>query len=411
VNREDCLALDAADPLAEYRLRFQLPSKRIYLDGNSLGALPHNVVEVLQHTVAAEWGESLIAGWNSHGWIDLPETVGEKIAPLLGAAPGQVIATDSTSVNIFKLLSAALELRPGRRRVLSSRTNFPTDLYMAQGLSQLLGESRCVLELAEDERLAEGITEEVAVVMLTHVDFRSGRMWNMADLTRRAHEAGAIVLWDLAHSAGAVPLALDDCEVDLAVGCGYKYLNGGPGAPAFVYVSARHQPMLRQPLTGWMGHRDPFEFSRRYQPADGMHRLLAGTPSVLAMRALETALDVFADVSMAAIRSKSLALMETFLELVDGYPELAELDLRSPRDADLRGSQLAFAHPDGYALMQALIAEGVVGDFREPDLLRFGFTPLYLRFVDVFDAVDTLRRVMAEGRFRAPEFRRRARVT
>jgi kynureninase len=208
-----------------------------------------------------------------------------------------------------------------------------------------------------------------------------------------------------------VPLALDDCEVDLAVGCGYKYLNGGPGAPAFVYVSARHQPMLRQPLTGWMGHRDPFEFSRRYQPADGMHRLLAGTPSVLAMRALETALDVFADVSMAAIRSKSLALMETFLELVDGYPELAELNLRSPRDADLRGSQLAFAHPDGYALMQALIAEGVVGDFREPDLLRFGFTPLYLRFVDVFDAVDTLRRVMAEGRFRAPEFRRRARVT
>jgi kynureninase len=236
VNREDCLALDAADPLAEYRLRFQLPSKRIYLDGNSLGALPHNVVEVLQHTVAAEWGESLIAGWNSHGWIDLPETVGEKIAPLLGAAPGQVIATDSTSVNIFKLLSAALELRPGRRRVLSSRTNFPTDLYMAQGLSQLLGESRCVLELAEDERLAEGITEEVAVVMLTHVDFRSGRMWNMADLTRRAHEAGAIVLWDLAHSAGAVPLALDDCEVDLAVGCGYKYLNGGPGAAGWGIV-------------------------------------------------------------------------------------------------------------------------------------------------------------------------------
>lgn len=411
MNRDGCLALDAADPLGDFHSRFQLPAELIYLDGNSLGALPKNVVEALQRTVTAEWGDSLIAGWNSHGWIDLPQLVGEKIAPLLGVAPGQVVATDSTSVNVFKLLSAGLELRPGRRVVLSSRSNFPTDLYMAQGLSELLGESRCVLELTEDERLADAITEDVAVVMLTHVDFRSGRMWDMADLTHRAHEAGAIVLWDLAHSAGAVPLSLDECEVDLAVGCGYKYLNGGPGAPAFVYVAERHQSILRQPLTGWMGHRDPFEFSPHYQPAEGMNRVLAGTPSVLAMRALEAALDIFAEVSMTALRSKSLALMETFQDLVDGCPELAELKLRSPRDADLRGSQLSYAHPDGYALMQALIAEGVVGDFREPDLLRFGFTPLYLRFVDVFDAVETLRRVVADGRYRAPEFRQRARVT
>lgn len=410
-NRGDALALDAADPLVHCRQRFQLPADLIYLDGNSLGALPVAVGDVMAEVVAQEWGSGLIRSWNERNWIDLPTIVGEKIAPLLGAGPGQVIATDSTSVNLFKLLSAALSLNPRRRVVLSASGNFPTDLYVAQGLGRLLGADRCELRRVSDNDIRPALGEDVAVLMLTQVDFRSGRLWDLQQVTDWAHEAGALVLWDLAHSAGAVELALDACGVDLAVGCGYKFLNGGPGAPAFAYVAKRHQAQLEQPLTGWMGHARPFAFAPDYQDGAGISRLLCGTPPVLAMRALDAALDVWDGVAMADVRNKSVALGELLIEQVESSEELAALQLISPRSAVLRGSQVSFAHPDGFAIMQALIAAGVIGDFREPDVLRFGLTPLYLRYVDVFDAVDRLRRIVADKVYLADEYQHRSTVT
>ncbi len=410
-SRAVCVALDAEDPLKDCRSSFVLPEGVIYLDGNSLGALPKAVPAALKTLTEQEWGRDLIGGWNQHGWIDLGREVGAKLAPLLGARAEEVIAADSISVNLFKLLAAALRLRPGRRVILSSAENFPTDLYVAQGLEALLERSRCELKLVPEAQLAGALDDSVAVLMATHVNFRSGRLLDMAGLTSAAHEVGALVLWDLAHSAGALPLALDELAVDLAVGCGYKYLNGGPGAPAYAYVAARHLDALEQPLSGWMGHADPFAFSPSYEPAPGIERLQAGTPSVLAMRALSAALDLWKGVDMARVRAKSLALAALFLELVESSSALADLELRSPRAADERGSQLSFAHAEGYAMVQALIAEGVIGDFRAPDLLRFGFTPLYLRYVDVWDAVAGLERIVVEGRHREPQFQKRARVT
>lgn len=410
-NRADALALDAADPLAHCRQRFQLPADLIYLDGNSLGALPVAVGDVMAEVVAQEWGAGLIRSWNERSWIALPTTVGEKIAPLLGAGPGQVIAADSTSVNLFKLLSAALSLNPGRRVVLSATGNFPTDLYVAQGLGQLLGTDRCELRRVADDDIRAALGEDVAVLMLTQVDFRSGRLWDLEQVTDWAHEAGALVLWDLAHSAGAVELALDACRVDMAVGCGYKFLNGGPGAPAFAYVATRHQAQLEQPLSGWMGHAQPFAFAPDYQGATGISRLLCGTPPVLAMRALDVALDVWCDVSLVDVRNKSVALAELLIEQVQSSEALAALQLISPTNAEQRGSQVSFAHRDGFAIMQALIAAGVIGDFREPDVLRFGLTPLYLRYVDVFDAVARLEQIVADDVYLAAEFQHRGTVT
>jgi kynureninase len=411
MDRAACASLDSGDPLAPVRERFILPEQTVYLDGNSLGPLPRTVHETLTAVLLQEWGADLISSWNRHDWIGLPRKVGEKIARLVGAAPGQVIASDSTSINVFKLLSAALRAQDGRRIILSTRDNFPTDLYMADGLSRLLGERHCELRLVSPDRVVANLDRETAVVMLTHVDFRSGAIFDMERLTRAAHEAGALTLWDLAHSAGAVPLHLDAHRVDLAVGCGYKYLNGGPGAPAFLYVAERHQPSLEQPLSGWMGHANPFEFDPAYRPAPGVERFLCGTPPVLAMRSLDVALDIWADIDMQQVRRKSVALCELFIRLVEGSPSLGGLRLASPRDSAVRGSQVSFAHPEAYAIMQALIDAGVIGDFREPDLMRFGFTPLYTRYVDVWDAVATLERIVREEVFRESRFKQRLRVT
>jgi kynureninase len=402
-------ALDRADPLARFRDAFDLPEGVIYLDGNSLGALPRATADRVARVVREEWGRDLITSWVGHGWIDLQQRVGDKIGRLVGAAPGQVNAADSTSVNVFKLLAAALDLRPGRRRILSDRGNFPTDLYMAEGLAALAGRGH-ELVLAEEEAVAGAIDADTAVVMLTEVNYRTGRLHDMAAVTARAHAAGALVLWDLAHSAGALPVALDAAGADFAVGCGYKSLNGGPGAPAFLYVAQRHQAVVRPPLSGWLGHAAPFAFDLDYRPADGIRRHVCGTPPILSLAALEVGVDLMLEADMAAVRAKSIALADRFLALAEAACP-GVFGLASPRDGAGRGSQICLTHPQGYAVMRALIARGVVGDFRAPDILRFGFTPLYTRFADIDAAVARLARVMAEGAWDRPEYHARAAVT
>jgi kynureninase len=415
----DAAALDAADGLAHARERFALPEGLVYLDGNSLGALPRGVAARVARLVEEDWGRSLIGGWNAHGWVDLPAAVGDRIGALVGAGPGTVVAGDTTSVNVAKALSAALQLAPERPVVLSDTGNFPTDLYVADGLLRALGGGRR-LEVVPPEdvaaRLSAPAGRDVAVLLLTQVDYRTGRLHDIAALTALAHDAGAVAVWDLAHSAGAVEVQLDDWDVDLAVGCSYKYLNGGPGAPAFAYVAARHADRVDPLLAGWFGHAAPFAFELGYRPAPGAARLRVGTPPVLGLVALDAALDVWDGVAMADVRAKSIGLSERFVAGVEAacaahLDPVDGLRLVSPRDPSARGSQVSFAHPDGYAVVQALIADGVVGDFRAPDVLRFGFAPLYLRYADVDEAVARLARVLDEGRHRDPRFAVRAAVT
>lgn len=411
MNLENVLEMDRNDPLADKRGQFVLPDSLIYLDGNSLGALPVAAREKAADVVERQWGKDLIRSWNSNDWIDLPVTVGEKIAALLGAGPGQTICCDSISVNLFKLLATALKFRPGRHVVLTQEDNFPADLYIAQGLRDLCGPDSCEIKLAEEDDIETALDETVAVLMLTHVNYRSGRMHDMQALTRLAHDKGALVIWDLAHSAGALPLQLDDCDVDFAVGCGYKYLNGGPGAPAFIYAAKRHQDGIRQPLSGWMGHRSPFSFEQDYRPAPGMSQLLCGTPPIVSMATLDAALGVFEGVNMHVLREKSVGLSELFLQLVDSDDNLSGLELLSPRKSAERGSQLAFTHPAAFEICQALIDRGVIADFRAPDVVRFGFAPLYLRFRDVWDSVRILSDVVAKGAYRDAKYSRRQKVT
>ena len=410
LTRAACLALDERDPLASAREQFLLPPDTIYLDGNSLGALPKATPARLDEVTRSEWGHDLIRSWNAHRWVELPRRLGDKIAALIGAAPGEVVVADSTSINLFKVLAAALRLNPGRRVILSERENFPTDLYMAQGLIGLLGEGH-ELRLVEGEAIPAAIDGETAILMLTHVNYRTGAMHDMDALTAAAHARGALALWDLAHSVGAVPVDLTEAGADFAVGCGYKYLNGGPGAPAFLYVAERHQERFAQPLSGWFGHAEPFAFAPDYRPAAGIARYLCGTPSVLACAALELGIDSVSPHPAAALREKSVALTETFIRAVEQECAGLGLTLISPRDPQRRGSQVSFAHPQGYPVMQALIARGVIGDFRAPDILRFGFAPLYLRFVDAWDAAAALKDVLASGTWDRPEFHRRAAVT
>jgi kynureninase len=410
MTRDDALTLDRADQLAPFRARFALPDDIVYLDGNSLGALPKATPARLAAVIESEWGDGLIRSWNRHGWIDLPRRVGDKIGRLIGARAGEVMVADSTSVNLFKLIAAALRLRPERRIIVSERENFPTDLYVAQGLIELLG-ARHELRLATPETLDDVVGDDVALVMLTHVNYRSGRMHDMEAVTRLAHDSGAIMLWDLAHSAGALPVDLAGCDADLAVGCGYKYLNGGPGAPAFLYVAQRLQESFRSPLTGWLGHAAPFDFDPSYRPAPGIASAIVGTPPILSLAALEIGIDLALEADLAAVRAKSLALTHLFVERVTESCAGFGLTLASPaRDAE-RGSQICYAHPEGYAIMQALIARGVIGDFRAPDILRFGFTPLYTSFAEIYDAVEILRAVLASGAWDRPEFKQRAAVT
>ena len=403
-------ARDARDPLAGLRESFRLPDGVIYLDGNSLGALPAATPARLAALIEEEWGRDLIRSWNQHGWIELPRRIGDKIARLVGAGPGEVVVADSTSVNLFKLLAAALALNPQRRVILSERENFPTDLYMAEGLAGLLGRGHGVKLVAADE-IAGALDGDAAVMMLTHVNYRSGAMHDMAALTAAAQRAGALALWDLSHSVGAVPVDLGAAGADFAVGCGYKYLNGGPGAPAFLFVAERHQERFRQPLSGWLGHAEPFAFESGYRPAPGVGRYVAGTPPVLAMAALEAGVDLLLTVDPAALREKSLALTQSFIAAVEALAAGLGLTLVTPRDDARRGSQVSFRHAQAWPVMQALIQRGVIGDFRAPDLLRFGFAPLYTRFRDAWDAAEALTDILKTRAWDRPEFHRRALVT
>lgn len=410
VTFQDCLAMDEADPLARHRDAFALPASIIYLDGNSLGALPRDAERRVRAVMTHQWGQDLIKSWNLHDWISAPARVGAKIARLVGARPREIIVADSTSLNVFKALHAALRLRPERHVILSDDGNFPTDLYMAEGLAKLLGSGH-ELRVVPPEDIASSLTDEVAVLMLTEVDYRTGRLHEMAALTKAAHARGAFAFWDLCHSAGAFPVDLNGCGADFAVGCGYKYLNGGPGAPAFIFVAERWQAKAEQPLFGWMGHDAPFAFDLDYRPRAGIDRFLVGTPPILSLTALEAGLDLFADVELAALRRKSSALGDLFIALVEQELATGGLALASPRLAAERGSQVSLRHPEGYPIMQALIARGVIGDFRAPDILRFGFAPLYVSFADIWNAVAQLRAVIAGMEWQRPEFRRRAAVT
>ena len=398
--------LDAGDPLAVYRERFDLPEGVIYLDGNSLGCLPKATAGRLEEVVRQEWGRDLIRSWNSAGWIDLPAKVGGKIAPLIGAQAHEVIVADSVSANLFKLISAALAMRPGRKVVLSEPGNFPTDIYMIQGLeSQGLATRR----LAAREELLAALDEDVALLLLTHAHYKTGELFDMVEMTRAAHEAGAPVLWDLSHSGGALPVNLNGCEVDFAVGCGYKYLNGGPGAPAYAFVAERHLEAAEQPLSGWMGHAAPFAFSDDYTPAPGIERLLCGTPGILGISALEVGVDLIAEIGVENLYAKSQKLSEFFRQCL--AERGLDLELVSPTNPARRGSQLSFRHEQAYAICQALIARGVIGDFRDPDILRFGFAPAYLRFADMAEAAGHLAEVLESGEYRDAAFQERAAVT
>ena len=387
---------------------FDLPEGVIYLDGNSLGPLPSAAPEAMEKTMRDQWGKMLITGWNKAGWMDQPARIGDRIARLIGAEPGHVVMGDTLSIKVYQALASALEMRPDRRVVLSDSGNFPSDLYIAQGLLKSLG-AGFELRVVAPEDVAAHITDEIAVVMLTEVDYRTGRLHDMKALTRKAHAAGALTVWDLAHTAGATDVRLAENKADFAVGCTYKYLNGGPGAPAFIYVAPRHADAARPALSGWLGHEAPFAFDLDYRPAAGIERMRVGTPPVLALTALEKALDIWDMTTMAEVRAVSQSLTSLFIEEVER--RCPDLTLATPRDPAQRGSQVSFRFEHGYAAMQALIARGVIGDFRAPDIMRFGFTPLYIDAADVRAAAQILEDVMKNRLWDDPAYQTRAAVT
>ena len=413
-TRRDFERLDAADPLHGFREHFSLPPDLIYLDGNSLGALPAHTAARLAQVATAEWGEGLVGSWNSAGWIEAPLRVGDKIGRLIGALPGETAVADSTSVNLYKLLAMALALRPQRRVIVSEADNFPTDLYIAQGLLQQLGrdhELRLLPAGAGAEAFEQALDGDAAVLMLSHVNYRSGAMHPLRRLTARAHAAGALSLWDLAHSAGAVPLALAEDGADFAVGCGYKFLNGGPGAPAFLYIARRWQDQVHTPLSGWFGHARQFAFEPDYAPAAGIARSLCGTPPILSLAALEAGVDLMGEAPMALLREKSIALTQGLIELAEQRLSGHGFSLASPREAAQRGSQVCLRHAQAWPICRALAAHGVIGDFRAPDILRFGFAPLYNRHCDAWDAIERLHAIMVSGEWREARYAERAAVT
>ncbi|PXF30595.1 kynureninase [Pokkaliibacter plantistimulans] len=410
LNRDLLQRWDQEDELAGFREQFHLPDNLIYMNGNSLGVMPRQALARAQDVVGREWGNDLIRSWNINHWIDLPQRLGNKIARLVGADEGEVIVCDSTSVNLFKLAAAAVRMQPGRSKIISEPGNFPTDLYVLQGVEQF-SDGRVQLHTVEREQLFDAIDEDTAVVVLTHVHYKSGSMFDMAALTARAHEKGALILWDLSHSTGAVPVDLNGVGADFAIGCGYKYLNGGPGAPAFLFVARRHQATLQQPLSGWFGHANPFAMRDDYEPAPGIERTLCGTTSVIGASVLEVGVDLMVAADMTKVRAKSVKMGELFIALVEQRLQGLGFTLVSSKDSAQRGSQVSLRHEQGYAIMQALIARGVIGDFRAPDILRFGFTPLYLRYVDIWDAVEVLADIMARGEWQSSEYQVRTKVT
>ncbi|WP_157014804.1 kynureninase [Mesorhizobium xinjiangense] len=393
---------------AQTRARFDLPQGVIYLDGNSLGPLPKAAGARVARVLSEEWGKDLIRGWNAAGWMGQPRAIGDRIGRLIGAPQGTVVVGDTLSIKVYQALASALELRPERKVILSDNGNFPTDLYMATGLIDSLDKGHA-LKVVAPEEIEDAIDETVAVLMLTEVDYRTGRLHDMMRLTEKAHAAGALTIWDLAHSAGALPVDVSGAKADFAVGCTYKYLNGGPGAPAFIYVAPELAENARPALSGWLGHEAPFAFDLDYRAGQGIERMRVGTPPVIAMAALDAALDIWDGVDMTDIRRTSIALCETFITEVE--KRCRDLRLGSPRDPERRGSQVSFRHEEGYAIMQALIARGVIGDFRAPDTMRFGFAPLYVSEADVRRAVDIVEEIMAKRLWDDPEFKTRAAVT
>lgn len=410
-SRQQCQDLDGSDPLSGLREEFELPEGVIYLDGNSLGALPRRTPDKLQDVITREWGQGLIRSWNDAGWFDKPRSVGERVAPLIGAAPGQVIIGDSTSASLFQVAVAAARLRPDRSVIVSESGNFPTDLYMLESVQELMGGLDRRLINDDGPHLADVLGPDVAVVVLTHVNYRTGRMYDMAAVTKQVHDAGALMVWDLCHSVGAVPVDLDGAGADFAVGCTYKYLNGGPGAPSFLYVADRHQQDSRPPLTGWHGHARPFDFSIDYAPAPGATKFRVGTPQLLSMAGLEASLDVWEQVEIEQVRTKSLQLTDLFIHLVETRLAGHDVEVVTPREHERRGSQVSLRVEHGYPIMQALIERRVIGDFRAPDLIRFGFTPLYTSFADVWDAINVLAEVLDSQVWREERFSRRGAVT
>jgi kynureninase len=388
--------------------QFHLPDGMIYLDGNSLGPLPRSARNSVAQMITDEWGEMLITGWNRAGWMAQPTEIGNRIARLIGAEAGHVVMGDTLSIKVYQALASALKMRPDRRVIVSDSGNFPSDLYMAQGLIDTLGQGY-ELRVVAPEDVSAAITSDVAVTLITEVDYRTGRRHNMREITQVAHEHGTLTIWDLAHSAGAVDTDLSGCNADFAVGCTYKYLNGGPGAPAFIYVAPRHADIAKPALSGWLGHEAPFAFDLDYRAGSGIERMRVGTPPVIALRALSAALEIWDQVDMNDVRQKSIELTEQFITGVETACPM--LTLASPRDADHRGSQVSFRFEHGYAAMQACIAAGVVGDFRTPDIMRFGFTPLFIDARDVTEAIDRIATVMREERWKDPAFQTRATVT
>ena len=404
-------ALDSADPFAEVRKAFSIPVNRIYLDGNSLGPLTLVAKQRALEVIEKQWGNDLISSWNLHDWINLPIKVGEKIAPLLGASSNQTICCDSVSINLFKLITCALAGNSERTTILSTTNNFPTDLYVAEGIQRLLGGNRCRLQLVENHELNSALKQKPGVLLLTQTDYRTGEIFDIEKLTSQAHANGTPVIWDLSHSVGVLPLEMDKWNVDFAVGCTYKYLNGGPGAPAFLYVAHNQQENCFQPLSGWMGHKAPFEFLSTYTACNGINKFLSGTPPILSMSVLDAALAVYEKIDIHQLRKKSIQLTELFMSLLGETGTLRQLQLCSPISAKIRGSQLAFAHQNSFGICQALAAKQVIADFRSPDLLRFGFSPLTLRYEDIWLAVEALQEVMAEEQYLLPEYNKKLKVT
>ncbi|NUO88386.1 MAG: kynureninase [Cupriavidus sp.] len=415
IDREHCIRLDQQDPLRPLRDQFALPQGVIYLDGNSLGARPRAAAARAAQVVAEEWGDGLIRSWNTAGWFDLPQRLGNKLAPLVGAGHDEVVVTDTTSINLFKVLAAALRVQqtrdPARKVIVSEASNFPTDLYIAQGLADLLQQGYSLRLVNSPAEIDAAVGADTAVLMLTHVNYKTGEMLDMAGLTELAHARGALTVWDLCHSAGAVPVDLKAAGADYAIGCTYKYLNGGPGSPAFVWVAPALRDAFWQPLSGWWGHAAPFAMDPQYRPVEGVRRFLCGTQPVTSLAMVECGLDIFAQTNMRVLRAKSLLLTDLFIELVEARCGHHPLTLVTPREHARRGSQVSLEHPDGYALVQALIERGVIGDYREPRIARFGFTPLYTSFAEVWDAVEILRDVLDSGAYRDARFQTRGQVT
>ncbi|MDQ6856502.1 MAG: kynureninase [Candidatus Dormibacteraeota bacterium] len=407
-DRATCLARDRSDPLGPVRERFVIPDGLIYLDGNSLGALPKQTPGRIARVVEEEWGQGLVRSWLDSQWMEAPRRIGAKLATMVGAGDDEVIVAESTSVCLFKILCAALAMRPGRSIVLSEEANFHSDLYVAAAAARLSGGG---VEVVPRAQLRDELDDTVAVLLLTHVDYRTGFMHDMAALSAAAHETGALAVWDLCHSVAAVPLQLNADGADMAVGCGYKYLNGGPGAPAFLYVRAGLHEGLRNPVPGWLGHAEPFAFEPDFRPSSGITSMITGSPHILQLTSLESAVDLWLEVDMTAVRAKSVQLTETFIDLVETRCQGMGFELASPREAASRGSQVSFSHAQGYGIARALIERGVVGDFRSPDVCRFGFAPLYVRHVDVWDAVEQLHDVMTTGAYRDPRFSEMAEIT